>query len=105
MCYCTQEEKINFEGFTQNGCYGNQLQPFEAGRGRGRGRGAFYRFYLEITLFYTTLSGQIISCDVTDVKILRSFSLYIITTLPVFDLPKFQELYLNTLQSRKVGAN
>ena len=21
---CTNEEKINFEGFSQNGCYGNQ---------------------------------------------------------------------------------
>ena len=23
VCYCTQEEKMNFEGFTQSGCYGN----------------------------------------------------------------------------------
>lgn len=30
VCYCTQKEKMNFEGFTQNGCYGNQPQPFEA---------------------------------------------------------------------------
>ena len=29
VCYCTQEEKLNFESFTQNGCYGNQPQPFE----------------------------------------------------------------------------
>ena len=29
MCYCTDEEKINFEGFTQNGFYGNQPHPFE----------------------------------------------------------------------------
>ena len=29
VCYCTHEEKINFDGFTQNGCYGNQPQPFE----------------------------------------------------------------------------
>ena len=29
MCYCTHEEKINFEGFTQNGYYGNQPQPLE----------------------------------------------------------------------------
>ena len=27
--YCTHEKKINFEGFTQNGCYGNQPQPLE----------------------------------------------------------------------------
>ena len=30
VCYCTQKEKMNYEGFTQNGCYGNQPQPFEA---------------------------------------------------------------------------
>ena len=29
VCYCTREQKINFESFTQNGCYGNQPQPFE----------------------------------------------------------------------------
>ena len=29
VCYCTREKKINFEGFTQNGCSGNQPQPFE----------------------------------------------------------------------------
>ena len=29
VCYCTREQKMNFEGFTQNGCYGNQPQPFE----------------------------------------------------------------------------
>ena len=29
LCDCTRKEKINFEGFTQNGCYGNQPQPFE----------------------------------------------------------------------------
>ena len=29
VCYCTHEQKMNFEGFTQNGCYGNQPQPFE----------------------------------------------------------------------------
>ena len=27
--YCTHEEKINFEGFPENGCYGNQPQPLE----------------------------------------------------------------------------
>ena len=29
MCYCTRKQKMNFEGFTQNSCYGNQPQPFE----------------------------------------------------------------------------
>ena len=29
VCYCTHEEKINFDGFTQNDCYGNHPQPFE----------------------------------------------------------------------------
>lgn len=28
MCDCTHEEKIHFEGFTQNSCYGNQPHPF-----------------------------------------------------------------------------
>ena len=28
-CYCTHKQEMNFEGFTQNGCYGNQPQPFE----------------------------------------------------------------------------
>ena len=27
VCYSAQEEKIHFEGFTENGCYGPQ--PFE----------------------------------------------------------------------------
>ena len=27
---CTHEEKIGFEGFTQNDCYSNQPHPFEA---------------------------------------------------------------------------
>ena len=30
VCYCTHEQKMNFEGFTQNRCYGEQPQPFEA---------------------------------------------------------------------------
>ena len=29
--YYTHEHKMNCEGFTQNGCYGNQPQPFEVG--------------------------------------------------------------------------
>ena len=29
VCYCTQEEKLNFWRFTQNGCHGNQPQAFE----------------------------------------------------------------------------
>ena len=29
VCYCTHEQKMNFEGITQNGCYGNQPQLFE----------------------------------------------------------------------------
>ena len=27
--YCTQEEKLNFESFSQSGCYGDQPQPPE----------------------------------------------------------------------------
>ena len=30
VCDCTPYEKINFEGFTQNGCYGNQPLPFQS---------------------------------------------------------------------------
>ena len=30
VCCCTHEQKMNFEGLTQNGCYGNQSQPLEA---------------------------------------------------------------------------
>ena len=29
VCCYTHEQKMNFEGFTQNGCYGNQSQPLE----------------------------------------------------------------------------
>ena len=29
VCDYTRTAKINFEGFTQNGCYGSQIQPFE----------------------------------------------------------------------------
>ena len=29
VCYCTHEQKVNFEGFTPSGCYGNQPQPFK----------------------------------------------------------------------------
>ena len=29
MTNCAHEQKMNFKGFTQNGCYGNQPQPFE----------------------------------------------------------------------------
>jgi len=29
VCDCTHEEKMNCEGFTQNGFYGNQPHPFE----------------------------------------------------------------------------
>ena len=29
VCYCTHEQKMNFEGFAQNCCHGNQPRPFE----------------------------------------------------------------------------
>ena len=103
------ERENHFEGFTQNGCYGNQPQPFEVVfysidantscsvtkqnftfKQAYRASlcfvlynepkfwhliivfSAFNRLYLE-TLFYATLSGQIISCHVTGVKMLRFF--------------------------------
>ena len=30
-CTCTHEQKMNFEGYTQNGFYGNQPLLFEGG--------------------------------------------------------------------------
>ena len=65
---------------------------------------ALYRLYLEITLFCTKPSEQIVYCNVTDVKMLSFFLVYWITTLLVFDYPKFQEFIFNTLQSRNVNA-
>ena len=29
VSYCTHKERRHFEGFTQNGCYGNHSQPLE----------------------------------------------------------------------------
>ena len=29
VCYYTHEQKMDFQGFTQNGCYGNQPRSFE----------------------------------------------------------------------------
>ena len=60
---------------------------------------ALYRLYLEITLFCSKPSEQIVCCHVTDVKRLKKL-VYWITTLLVFDYPKFQEFIFNTLQSR-----
>ena len=101
VCYCTREQKINFEGFTQNGCYGNQPQPFEVvfysidantscsftkqdltvKQGYRASfcfvltlvSSAFYRLFLEITSFHTTPIRQIIPCHVTEVELLRFF--------------------------------
>ena len=42
--YCTLEERINFEGFSQNGCYGNQPQSFKV---------AFYSFDANNSLSFT----------------------------------------------------
>ena len=106
VCYCTHEEKINFAGFTQNGCYGNQPQPNSVDVNNSCSftkqdlifkqaylvglcfvlfnklkfwqlalvYSAFYRLYLEITLFCTKPSEQIIYCHVTDVKMSRFLS-------------------------------
>ena len=110
VCYYTHEEKINFEGFTQNGCFGNQPQPLEIMVDSTDPNNswsftkqdlifkqaylvgfcfvlfnklkfwqlalvysAFYRLYLEITLFCTKPSEQIVFCHVTDDKMLRYF--------------------------------
>ena len=98
---------MNFEGFTQNGCYGNQSQPLEVlfvstdannpcpftkqdlifkqaylvgfcfvifnklTVSSCQVFSALYRLYLEITLFCTKPSEQIVYCHVTDVKMLK----------------------------------
>ena len=69
---------------------------------------AFYRLYLEIALFRTKPEAQTepvlkFSCNVT-VNNIAIVVVDCITTLLVFDYPKFQELLFNTLQSRKVGV-
>ena len=65
---------------------------------------ALYRLYLGITLFCTKPSEQIVYFHVTDVKMLRFFLFYWITTLLVFDYSQFWEFIFNTLQSRNVSA-
>ena len=114
VCYCTHEEKINFDDFTQNGSYGNQPQPLQILfdsinvnnscsftkqdlifiQGYLVGfcfvlfnklkfwqlalvYNAFYRLYLEITLFCPKPSERIICCHLTYVKM---FSLLITDT-------------------------
>ena len=64
--------------------------------------GAFCRLYLKIALFCAKPSGQIL-CHVTDVKC-YDVLVDCITTLVVFDYPKFQQFLSNTLQSRNVGV-
>lgn len=112
---------MNSKGFTQNGCYGNQPQPFEALLYSIDADSScslpkqdltvkevyrvsfcfvlcnqpkfwhltiilsgFYRRYLEIALFYTTPSRQIISCHVADVKTSLFFCLYHIDTFSLW---------------------
>ena len=88
---CAIALKLNFESLAQNGCYGNQPQPpevvfynIDANTSCSCTKrddcqisisckltlilSAFYRLYLENTLFYTTPRGQIISCHVTSVN-------------------------------------
>ena len=57
-----------------------------------------------MTLFCTKPSEQIIWFHVADVKMLGFFIVYCITTLLVFDDPKFQGFLLNTFQRRNAGA-
>ena len=64
---------------------------------------ALYRLYSEMTVFCTKPREQIVYCHLTDVKMLKKL-VYWITTLLVFDYPKFQEFIFNTLQSRNVSA-
>ena len=62
-----------------------------------------YRLYLEITLFCTKPSEQIVYCHVTDVKMLKKISLLNNDTIGL-SLPQISGIYLNTLQSRNVSA-
>ena len=99
VCCCAHEQKMNFEGITQNGCYGNQSQPLEVLFDSKDANNpcpftkqdlifkqaylvgfcfvlfnklkfwqlvlvfsALYRLYLEITLFCTKPSEQIVYC-------------------------------------------
>ena len=108
VCCCIHEQKMNFEGFTQNGCYGNQWQPLEVLFDSTYANNpcpftkqdlifkqayivgfcfvlfnkqkfwqlllvfsVLYRLYLEIALFCTKPSEQIVYCHVTDVKMLK----------------------------------
>ena len=44
VCYYTHEQEMDCEGFTQNGCYGNQPQSFEV---------RFYRVSAKISCSFT----------------------------------------------------
>ena len=104
----------DFEGFTQNGCYGNQSQPLELLFDSTDASNpcpftkqdlifkqaylvgfcfvlfnklkfwqlvlvfsVLYRLYLEITLFCTKPSEQIVYCHVTDIKMLKKLVYWI----------------------------
>ena len=129
VCCCTHEQKMNFEGFTQNGCYGNQSQPLEVLFDSTDANNpcpltkqdlifkqaylvgfcfvlfnkvkfwqlvlvfsALYRLYLEITLFCTKPSEQIVYCHVTDVEMLKKISLLNNDTIGLW-LPQISGIY------------
>ena len=54
---------------------------------------ALYKIYLEITLFCTKPSEQIVYCHVTDVKMLKNFSLLNNDTIGLW-LPQISGIYL-----------
>ena len=122
--------EMNFEGFTQNGCYGNQSQPLEVLFYSTDAKNpcpftkqylivkqaylvgfcfvlfnklnfwqlvlvfsALYRLYLEITLFCTKPSEQIVYCHVTDDKMLKKISLLNNDTIGLW-LPQISRIYL-----------
>ena len=131
ICCCTHDQRINFEEFAQNGCYGNQPQPFEV---------EFYcidantscsfskqdltinhasfcfvpckeRKFLKLTLVFSAFRRGFLEIlyhthwakyHLTEAEILHFFLVYWMTTLLVFD--KFQEFYSNILRSRNVGV-
>ena len=128
VCCCTHEQKMNFEGFTQNGCYGNQSQPLEVLFDCTDAKNPcpftkqdliFKQAYLvgfcfvlfnsltvtsclqcflealfRNNLIFSTKPGeQIVYCHVTDVKMLKKFSLLNNDTIGLW-LPQISGIYL-----------
>ena len=66
---------------------------------------SFYRLYLDIALFFTKPSEQIIYCYATGVKMLRFFLANCITTHWSLITLEFQEFFFTTPRRRNVTVN